>query len=229
MGSAFPASCVSYFFACWVKKGPRWEAWREAGDTWAHRFKAIAKIVGGLQGLVTKYLAIDETAQAYRGLVSLRLENDVGTFDDCCIELEEVETSCLLAVAFSLLAVLFSAGVFVHKWGGVYNAFKDKPWGGLGKWVTLAAKQWANVAFIIAVGASIDASESDGGWSWGKGACPDNSDMRKDMRAANAHLKAARWDLIYGVIGEIVLIELTELYEEFQAARKRNATTAPEN
>ena len=56
--------------------------------------------------------------------MQLRLENDIGTFDDCCTELENVENSCLVAVAFSLLAVIFSAGIFVHKWGGVYNAFK---------------------------------------------------------------------------------------------------------
>ena len=221
--------------------------------------------------------------------MQLRLENDVGTFDDCCIELENVENSCLVAVAFSLIAVIFSAGIFVHKWGGVYNAFKvrvpestagaserasllspvsrqhvssvrtqNKPWGGWGKWANLVAKQWANVAFIIAVGASIDESEADDGWSWGKGACPDNSEMKREMRAVNANLKAARWDLIYGcasqvslrarvefmdhplptghpyhhldrsVIGEIVLIEMTELYEEFQATRRRNAATAPE-
>ena len=63
-------------------------------------------------------------AQAYRGLVQLRLENDIGTFDDCCTELENVENSCLIAIAFSLLAVIFSAGLMVHKGGGVYNAFK---------------------------------------------------------------------------------------------------------
>ena len=56
--------------------------------------------------------------------MQLRLENDIGTFDDCCIELENVENSCLVAVAFSLIALIFSAGIFVHKWGGVYNAFK---------------------------------------------------------------------------------------------------------
>ena len=30
------------------------------------------------------------------------------------------------------------------------------------------------------------------------------------------------------VIGEIVMIELTELYEEFKESRRRNAATAPE-
>ena len=106
------------------------------------------------------------------------------------------------------------------------------------------------------MGASIDESEADDGWSWGKGACPDNSDMKNDMRAANAHLKTARWDLVIGcasqvslrarvkfmdhphahppyhhldrsVIIEIVSIEATELFEEFQASRRRNAATAP--
>ena len=62
-GLGVPGIIGLIIFAGWVKKEPRFKAWKEAGDTCMHRAKATAKIVGGLNGLVTKSLAIDETGK----------------------------------------------------------------------------------------------------------------------------------------------------------------------
>ena len=62
-GLGVPGIVGLIIFACWVKKEPRFKAWDEAGDTWFHLAKTIYKVGGGIQGLVTKYLAIDETGK----------------------------------------------------------------------------------------------------------------------------------------------------------------------
>ena len=67
----------------------------------------------------------------------------------------------------------------------------------------LFAKQWANVAFIITVGAAVEASDNGAGGSWGKGACPEDGSLKRQMAATNAHCKASQWDLIYGCASEL--------------------------
>ena len=62
-GLGVPGIVGLIIFACWVKKEPRFKAWDVAGDTWFHLAKTIYKVGGGIQGLVTKYLAIDETGR----------------------------------------------------------------------------------------------------------------------------------------------------------------------
>ena len=69
------------------------------------------------------------------------------------------------------------------------------------------------------MGASIDESEADDGWSWGKGACPDNSEMKREMRAVNANLKAARWDLIYGCASQVSLRARVEFMDQNAVVR----------
>jgi len=187
---------------------------QEQGDSRCSRqirfIKVAAKHIGTILALTYKILGVVSIFNALSELEDIRESANLGSFDNCCSRITNLETACMFVLFFSGGAVLTYLIFCCLTCGNVVDPLKDAHT--FVKLCSIVVKNWcAIVACCISLIGALTSKQA--AFSWGQGDCPAGGIVEQKMEAVNAEFTAAAWRMLWSILSYIVMIELWYFYE----------------